>query len=241
MITTIHQWGHDFVGNGVQFYAQAVGDYTKQLTPLELDLVSKAVAIRQNTFSTGRYCAKRAMSLIGVEPSQFPEGLLRRSDGSVVWPESCTGSISHTNDWAMSAVTQCGDKYQFIGIDIERIDRVAKDVLRLIATDQERDLLENAQNIRWGRVGLFSIKESLYKCLRPLYGEFIGFKDVELADMATEHIVVKQVGEAKVLPQFYCPSVRLIHPELADRCDERRIDIRLAVLDEYVVSFVGYR
>lgn len=241
MITTIHRWGGEFVGNGVHFYAQAVDDNTSQLTSLELAIVAEAVAIRQNTFSTGRFCAKRVLTQVGVEPSEYPDGLLRKNDGSVVWPESCIGSITHTNDWAMAAVALRGEKFQSIGIDIERIDRVEKDVLRLIATDQERDLLENAQHVRWGRVGLFSIKESLYKCLRPLYGEFIRFKDVELADLAPPDSADKLEDTSDKLPQFYSPTVRLLRPELSACCDEQRIEIRLAVLDEHVVSFVGYR
>lgn len=240
MITTIHQWAQHFVGSGVCFCAQPVDDYTEQLTASEHNLVAKSVAVRKNTFSSGRLCAKSALSKIGTEQAEYPDGLLRQSDGSVAWPTGCVGSISHTNDWAMAAVTHKGEKYRSVGIDVERIDRVGKDVLRLIATDQEQEQLESAQSIRWGRVGLFSIKESLYKCLRPIYGEFIRFHDVELSHLDRVHAPTELHQTPNELPLFYHPTVRLLRTDLAEKCDEQRIDIRLAVLDEHVVSFVGY-
>lgn len=240
MIDNIQQWKHQFIDESVQVCAIPVADYRADLTTLEFELVSAAVAIRQHTYSTGRCCAKTALSKINIEKTAYPDGLLRQADGSVHWPEGSAGSISHTNDWAMAAVVKRGEKFKSIGIDIEKIDRVDKGVLRLIATDQERVLLEADDTLRWGRVALFSIKESLYKCLRPLYGEFIGFKDVELTDLSQPHgEQVNQVNSTD-LPAFFCPTVRLLHPDLAASCDDQRIDIRLAVLDTHVVSFAGY-
>lgn len=240
MISKIHQWKNEFVESDVQICAMPVTDHTDSLTPHECDLVAAAVAIRQHTFSTGRACAKKALLGIGIEQPSYPDGLLRQEDGSVMWPDGSIGSISHTNDWAMAAIAKRGKKFKSIGIDIEKIDRVDKGVLRLIATEQERISLDKNDTLRWGRVALFSIKESLYKCLRPIYGEFIRFKDVELSDLNRPHGEPSARGEGDQLPALYSPTVRLLHPELAACCDEQRIDIRLAVLDKHVVSFVGY-
>jgi len=241
MIASIHQWKNEFVDNDVQICAVPVADHTAALTPHEFELVAAAVAIRQHTFSTGRYCAKTALSRIGIEQHHYPDGLLRKPDGSVAWPDGIIGSISHTNDWAMAALVRTDGNYKSIGIDIEKIDRVEKGVLRLIATEQERNDLEADNSLRWGRVALFSIKESLYKCLRPIYGEFIRFKDVELTELSRPLEVIDARKIPNELPALFCPKVRLLLPALASCCDEQRIEIRLAVLDSHVVSFVGYQ
>ena len=240
MISTIHQWKNAFVDNCVRFCAHPVADYTNHLTPLEREFVAKAVDIRQHTYSTGRFCAKTVLSEIGVTSINYPDGLLRQDDGSVAWPHNAAGSITHTNDWAMAAATIRGERYESIGIDIEKIDRVGKDILRIIATDQERELLVAEGELRWGRVALFSIKESLYKCLRPIYGEFINFKDVELTEFAKPLNEIQLASFSIRPPDIYTPTIQLLRPELAACCDERRLDVRLAVLDEHVISFVGY-
>jgi len=229
MIQTLHQWQHHFVNDDVRLCAEAVADYTDELTPGETQVITSSVSIRQNTYSTGRHCAKAALREIDVHPRDYADGLLRKEDGAVDWPEPAIGSISHTNDWAVAAVAKAGGRYASLGVDIERIDRVEKGVLRLIATDDERAYLESAYELRWGRVALFSIKESLYKCLRPLYGQFIGFKDVQISKLTTplsgttttamEGVLPEQ---AAVIPELYAPSVKLILPALTQCCDEQR-------------------
>jgi len=240
VISTLHHWNNDFFGIDVYVDALAVGDYTSQLTSSEFQLVADAVGIRQYTFSTGRQCAKIAMTRAGIELPHDCDGLLRQKDGSVAWPENVIGTISHTNDWAMAAIIQKGGRYQSIGIDIEKISRVDKSALRLIATDEERDYLDAEHSLRWGRVALFSIKESLYKCLRPLYGEFIRFKDVQLSELARPLQSTSVKEQTDNAPAMYSPAVSLLLPELKACCHEERIEIRLAVMDSHVISFVGY-
>jgi len=240
MIATIQQWKNEFVDSSIQICARPVTDHTESLTPQELTQVEAAVAKRQYTFSTGRKCAKDALLKIGIESHHYPNGLLTQEDGSVAWPDGSIGSISHTNDWAMAALANRGGKFQSIGVDIEKIDRVEKGVLRLIATDSEREFLDTNSSLRWGRVAVFSIKESVYKCLRPIYGKFIRFKDVELSNLDRPHGNAERSNLTRHTPTFYQPSVRIVDTALAACCAEQRIDIRLAVLDEHVVSVVGY-
>jgi len=252
MIQTIHQWRSNFVEDDVIVRASGVKDYTDQLTPEELEFIASSVSIRRQTYSTGRFCAKNALHAIGVDQRDYSDGLLRQEDGSVAWPEAVIGSISHTNDWAVAAVAKSGKNYLSLGVDIERIDRVEKDVLRLIATDEERVNLESDYELRWGRVALFSIKESLYKCLRPLYGEFIGFKDVQISNLDTPLTSVASVdsnvpfdsdgrsNQSAALPEFYSPTVQLLLPSLAKCCDAQRLHVRLAILSSHVLSIVTY-
>ncbi len=237
MIQTIHQWQNTFVEDDVFLSAKTVDDHTDKLTPQELKAIESSVAARQQTYSTGRFCAKTALHSMGLGHCDYVQGLLRKEDGAVTWPEAVVGSISHTNDWAIAVVTKLGGNYLSLGVDIEKIDRVDKDVLRHIATDEERANLESGFELRWGRAALFSIKESVYKCLRPLYGEFFGFKDVQIKNLTAPFTKRVQSG---IQPEFYSPTVELLLPSLANCIDEQRIRIRLAILPSHVLSLVSY-
>jgi len=268
MIETLQEWSDQFVGADVRICAAPVADLLAGLTETEMQAVASSVEIRQHTYSTGRFCAKAALGLLDIPPTEYPEGLVRQSDGSVNWPDGSLGSISHTNDWAVAAVARTGGQYASIGIDLEQIDRVDARVLKLIATDEERAYLQANSTLRWGRVGLFSIKESLYKCLRPLYGEFINFKDVQLSaldrlsaqlsptsstvdliDHSTDNQVDNSVDNSYAnslanLPAgkviVYQPTIELLEPKLAACCRQESIEARVAILNSHVLSFVSY-
>jgi len=252
VIQTIHQWQNTFVEDGVFVCAKAVDDYTDELTPAELEAIATAVNIRRHTYSTGRFCAKTALSEIGLDRHDYSDGLLRQEDGSVGWPKAAVGSISHTNDWAIAAVAKSGKDYLSLGVDIEKIDRVDKNVLRHIATDDERARLESDVRMQWGRVALFSVKESIYKCLRPLYGEYFGFKDVQISRLNipfTGNVLINSeasrngyAGTDQLAngPELYSPAINLLAPSLAASCDEQRIHVRLAILPSHVLSLVSY-
>ena len=118
-------------------------------------------------------------------------------------------------------------------------------MLRLIATEDERAFLETEYHLRWGRVALFSVKESVYKCLRPIYGEFFGFQDVQIANLKTPLPAIygalnKPSGVPGSIPEIYSPTVKLLLPALSQCCDEHRIHARIAVLPSHVVSLVSY-
>jgi len=240
VIQTIRQWQGSFVEGDIFICAKAVDDYTDKLTLKELDAIASSVAIRRQTYSTGRLCAKTALREIGVDHRDNIDGLLRKEDGSVTWPESVIGSISHTNQWAIAAVTKSGGDYLSLGVDIEQIDRVDQNVLRHIATDEERISLESDPKVRWGRVALFSIKESLYKCLRPLYGNFFGFKDVQIANLNATCFKPVRTVQTETQPEFYSPNIQLLLPALAERFDEQQLRVRLAILPQHVLSLVTY-
>jgi len=251
MIDQIQQCQQAMATDGLAMCAKPVDNHIGELTVEEQKTIARSVAIRQNTYSTGRFCAKSALLDIGVGRDAYKQGLLRQEDGSVNWPDGTIGSISHTNDWAIAVAGKSGPTYSSVGVDIEQIDRVDKEVLRLIATDAERVELEKHQDLQWGRVALFSIKESIYKCLRPLYGDFIRFKDVQLAnltaplfanELSTDALSSDGTTKEQNTPivHFYQPTVELLHPALTDCCEEDRIVIRLAILPTHVLSLVLY-
>lgn len=239
-LQNLQQWSHQLVGTTVQVCAQPVANHMSALTSHESQAVANAVEIRQNTYSTGRYSAKAALDCLGISLTHYPDGLIRQSDGAVKWPEGSLGSISHTDDWAVAAVAKTGGQYSSIGIDLEQIDRVEEGVLRIIATEDERSYLQANPALRWGRVGLFSIKESLYKCLRPIYGEFIKFEDVQISDLHQEQKPASHTNATGDNVLIYQPTIELIEPKLAACCNQQRIEARVAILKSHVLSFVGY-
>ena len=236
MIESIHQWQEALTSAELEIRACPVTDHTHILSDAEKVVIAKAVDIRCNTYSSGRQCARQALHALGIASSAYSNGLLRMDDGAVQWPQRCIGSISHTNEWALAVVGMQGKPFASVGIDIENIERVGDSVLHLIASENEQAMLQSLPELHWGRAGIFSIKESVYKCLRPIYGDFFGFKDVELSDLDA---VASAISTPSVA--IFTPSIKLQLPGLVTCCDVDNIDIRIAVLDELVVSFVSYR
>lgn len=182
----------------------------------EKALIVKSAQLRRNTFSSGRYCARGLLENLG----QAEVALLRNADGSIAWPFGFTGSVSHTNHWAVAGVAVDGlSDAHSLGIDLENIRPIGQAVLRHIATQSEREDLAQAAFQTWHATALFGLKESVYKCLRPSYGSFIRFHDVEISDIASGR-----------------PRLTIVNPELSWHCDAAKIELRLAVTSEHVFS-----
>lgn len=241
MIESFEQWSASFVPGGVYVCAKPVEDHAHCLTNAEAEAVASAVSKRRNAYSTGRACAKTALQKLSVAKADFADGLLRQDDGAVNWPNGIVGSISHTDEWAIAAVAKKQASLVSIGIDIEKIDRVGSNTLKTIATEQERHDIESDASTRWLRVALFSVKESLYKCLRPVYGEFIRFKDVQVTQMTRALVLKEESATSSSKVEIFNPQIELLLPKLSGCCVEANIDLRLAVMPSHVLSFVSYR
>ena len=101
--------------------------------------------------------------------------------GSPLWPESLVGSITHTQGFASAAVaprTDCAG----LGIDSEWTEgaEIAEETLDLILVPEERKLDRCSLTQTQFHWLMFSAKESLYKCLFPLEGSSLTFKDFRL-------------------------------------------------------------
>lgn len=60
--------------------------------PEEEPLIAKSVAKRRNEFITVRYCARQALSVLGI-----PEAPILKGDkGQPLWPDGIVGSMTHT-------------------------------------------------------------------------------------------------------------------------------------------------
>jgi len=231
-------WAGRFVGANVVFDVCAVDDHVPELTTSELEAVCSAVTRRRNTYSSGRASARAALAGIGVGPDQYPEGLLKQDDGSVGWPTGTIGSISHTDCWAIAAAARTGQGVLSFGIDLEVIQRLKSPILRTIATDDERARLTQDEARIWEPAALFSVKESLYKCLRPHHGEFIGFRDVEL--QIPQNAVDEVSGSDDSILLTYEPSIRFLSKALIEQFDEERLRARVVVIEDFVLSVVSY-
>ncbi|MCY3860131.1 MAG: 4'-phosphopantetheinyl transferase superfamily protein [Gammaproteobacteria bacterium] len=158
---------------GMYMVLGRVSDHTKDLAPEELDLVRDSTPSRRNAFATGRRLAKAALTHLGISL-----GPILRDERRPLWPEFVVGSISHTENLAVSAVAS-SMRYRGIGVDVEVISAVDERVANRVLDEGEREWIESLQLPEW-RTALFSAKEAVYKATNPITGEFLGFRDVTL-------------------------------------------------------------
>ncbi|RCX00527.1 4'-phosphopantetheinyl transferase EntD [Marinomonas foliarum] len=134
---------------------------------------------RKETFLAGRLAVKHAQNFLSV-----PEvDIAKSEDGAPVWPNEYTGSISHTDNQAVAVLfrsLQIG--IQYIGIDLEPFGNAEMlNVTDSIGLQCEFEILISAGvKKELSILLLFSLKESVYKSLYPMVGEFFDFRDVEL-------------------------------------------------------------
>jgi 4'-phosphopantetheinyl transferase EntD len=156
-------------------------DEVPALAPEEAAAVARAVASRQREFAVGRWCARRALSAMGVPPAAIPVGPHR----APVWPDGVTGSISHDEHWCIAGVAR-QDRWSGLGVDTELVDRVRLDMAPQLCTPGERarwfDDVPCADPVeRLARV--FSIKEAAFKVLFPIFAQWIDFHHAEVVQL----------------------------------------------------------
>ena len=145
------------------------------LTENEHALTAKFNKKRLMDFSTGRYCAKEVLKLLGTENSDILIGF----HNEPLWPCGIVGSISHSSNLVGALAS---NKVKAIGIDIETIGKVGPDVWNLVFTTAEQNFisaLEKHQQELYSTL-LFSAKECFYKLQFPLTKQYIDFKEVEI-------------------------------------------------------------
>nr|WP_249422232.1 4'-phosphopantetheinyl transferase superfamily protein [Marinomonas lutimaris] len=134
---------------------------------------------RKETFLAGRLAVKHAQNCLSVSVVD----VAKAEDGAPVWPNGYTGSISHTDNQAIAVLFRPSKiGIQYIGIDLEAFSNAEMlDVTDSIGSQREFEILSIAGvKKELLTLTLFSLKESVYKSLYPLVGEFFDFLDVEL-------------------------------------------------------------
>jgi 4'-phosphopantetheinyl transferase EntD len=143
------------------------------LFPEEEGQVLRVVESRRREFTTGRHCARAALTRLGYAPVPVLGG----ARGAPRWPAGVVGSITHCAGYRAAAVARVAD-LATMGIDAEPNEPLPAGVLHAVTVQQERDSLGELATadpgIAWDRL-LFSAKESVYKAWFPLTGEFLDF------------------------------------------------------------------
>ncbi|MEV6110558.1 4'-phosphopantetheinyl transferase superfamily protein [Streptomyces sp. NPDC051940] len=145
------------------------------LHPAEQDLVRNAVTKRRQEFTTVRWCARRAMEQLGLEPGPVLPG----HRGVPQWAPGVVGSMTHCAGYRAAALARTED-LAALGIDAEPNAPLPEGVLESISLPQElgwvRSLGRSHPGISWDRL-LFSIKEAVYKTWFPLMRHELDFQD----------------------------------------------------------------
>lgn len=152
-----------------------IADYSNHLLPVELPLLEGRTPRRRDEFSSGRYCARRAMAARGM-----PEGPVSiGADRAPVWPSGMKGSLTHSRQLVGAAVSE---SLLGLGIDLEHFGRLSRRAAERILTAAEIQELDAD-----GEVGflhratiLFSAKEAVYKAIYPMAGLYVGYREVQI-------------------------------------------------------------
>ncbi len=146
-----------------------------ELFPGEQVRIARAVAKRRQEFSSVRWCARQAMTQLGVPAAAVLPG----ERGAPQWPTGVVGSMTHCEGYRAAALARSGTILG-IGIDAEPHGALPEGVLEAVSLPEEREWLEHAHGgVHWDRL-LFSAKESTYKAWYPLTGRWLGFADARI-------------------------------------------------------------
>ncbi len=151
---------------------------------------------RKSEYASGRRVAHAALKLLAGEPQA-----VTRNGRLPVWPAGYCGSISHSREIAVALVASTGD-CRGVGLDVVKKNAVSTKVgIRIMLTEEVR--------LSWGftdtdwRAIVFSAKESVFKAVHPVIGEFLGFRDVEIKMNESERsftaATVKEGPSSKVV------------------------------------------
>jgi enterobactin synthetase component D len=165
------------LGPAVKSAGFAVVDHEALIAELAALVVEgmpgRALAKRQAEFLAGRFAARRALAALGLDFTPA-----RNDDGSPRWPPAIAGSITHGAERALCAVAHATE-VRSLGIDAERLMKpsASAELRARICRDDERAVMaKSIGSVEHHLVTFaFSAKESLYKCLYPLVGQFMEF------------------------------------------------------------------
>ncbi|MCX5384775.1 4'-phosphopantetheinyl transferase [Streptomyces sp. NBC_00083] len=143
--------------------AARADDVPGPLFAAERELCAGAGPRREGEFTTGRWCAHRALARLG----ELPVAVGRGPRGEPVWPHGVLGSITHCPGFRAAALCRADDAWA-LGIDAE-VDaplppRVRE---RLISADEAGRMRPEVAGERL----LFSAKEAAYKACSALVGD----------------------------------------------------------------------
>jgi 4'-phosphopantetheinyl transferase EntD len=165
-----------------------------RLMTTELAFTPNMVAKRLSEFTHGRHCARAAMTQLGLPPQPIPVGPNREP----LWPAAMVGSITHSGHVAAAAAASI-NALRGIGIDIEKSEPLDTNIIGLIQREDETDWRSGEE-----AKALFSIKESIYKCIYPLLGRFVDFREMRVSrNTEGEYIAEPQFATHAAIPDRF--------------------------------------
>ena len=161
----------------IELYPPAVKSFAATKVPDDFVLheneaahTTGMVEKRRDEFLLGRYCARRALRSAGLTVAPVGKGTERQP----LWPTGAVGSISHTQGIA-AAVAASAHSFRAVGLDIESDEPLTADILQMTCLP-----IENAENDGSKGKLLFSIKESIFKCIHPVLHTYVDFLDMQV-------------------------------------------------------------
>lgn len=180
--------------SGAAFEVALVDDYLPELSEPERRLVESWAPHRQHEFATGRLCALRARSDLGVEAGN----LLPDADGVPLWPEAVVGSISHSRGVAMAVVARSAES-SLLGLDLEKTNRLSEGAIKKVVHPLEESFVAGEQ---LKASILFSLKEAFYKAQFPKWRTTGNFHDLALeVDLARGTANIREM-DARFAPEL---------------------------------------
>lgn len=152
-----------------------VDNYGYLLSRIELEQSKNYKLKRLSQFSAGRYLAKKVLSVLDIES----DSISKSPSGAPEWPQGIVGSISHTDSYCLCAIAN-QPTVRSLGIDLERTGQLSIEDAHLFMSDNELNEIKSANNPSLMLTVAFSIRESVYKCLNPIYNKWIDYTDAKV-------------------------------------------------------------
>jgi enterobactin synthetase component D len=134
------------------------------------------------------------MAALALRQAGLPEAV-GRAGRAPVWPEGVAGSITHSKDRAIAAVST---RYSRLGLDCEALvttDR-AMQLAATIFSETEARLRPDALPFGTFFTLVFSAKEALYKALSPRLARIPGFHEAALTALQPGEMLVEMHGQS---------------------------------------------
>ncbi len=143
-----------------------------------------AVFKRKLHYFLGRACVAQALEQLGHPRVQIETN----PDRSPKWPSGILGAVTHTDRLVMTAVT-ASTHFLGIGIDSEEMSRTTpiEEIAKTFADEHEKQLIHHANlPLKTWLFLIFSAKESLFKALYPIKGEYFGFESARVVSISPD-------------------------------------------------------
>ncbi|MDN5863899.1 MAG: 4'-phosphopantetheinyl transferase superfamily protein, partial [Gammaproteobacteria bacterium] len=150
-----------------------------ELVPEEEIIIRNAVDKRRREFTAGRTCARSILRQLGFDADVT---IGKDKHGAPIWPEGIVGSISHADQVCVVSLCRRMPGLESLGVDVEKDTGLNRDVVDLVCDAHEKEACRSARTADSYDLAkvVFSAKESVYKCLYPVMGIVMDFKDVHI-------------------------------------------------------------